>query len=288
VTENALIGFGNYVDDGEIGFSGGSWYPTLPLTNLASREYGQVARSTSLDPAATRFDFAWPQRRFIRVVAWGPHNVKLRGKARLILANDAAFAEPVYDSGLIQVWPRVYDFGDIPWGSPNWWTGQYTEAQIARLQRPMIWILPQALTARYGRLLIEDEDNPAGYIQSGRLFAADALQPSRSFVFGGEIGIDDLSEQQRSLSGARYFTERSKARFVNVEWGTLSEKEAMNGFFELQQQMGLTGECLFVWNPADTVNALRRQFFCTLRSLSALPAIAPDIWRAPVTFEELL
>lgn len=288
MTENALLGFGNHVDDGEISLSGGACYASLPLSNLLTRDYGAFARFVSTDPAVTWLNFSWPQRRLMRTVAYGPHNIGLRGKARLVLSNAADLSLPVYDSGLIDVWPRAYELGEIPWGSPNWWRGTYTEAQIARLQRPMIFVLPSALTARYGRLTIEDPDNAAGYIQAGRLFAADALQPSRSFIFDAEIGFRDLSEFQRTRSGARIFTELAKPRIVGVQWNTLSQREAMGGFFDMQQQMGTTGECLFVWDPADTANALRSQFFCTLTELNPLRVTNPDIWGVAMPLEELL
>ena len=50
----------------------------------------------------------------------------------------------------------------------------------------------------------------------------------------------------------------------------MNEVESMGRAFELARQAGVDQEVLYIWDPTDTVNALRRQFLGRLRTLSPI------------------
>jgi hypothetical protein len=68
----------------------------------------------------------------------------------------------------------------------------------------------------------------------------------------------------------------------------MAESEAMALGFELQRAMGVNKELMFVWDPADTTHALRRQFLGRLRVLSPIENVGPDRWRSPYEVKELI
>jgi len=119
---NAILAYGNRADAATL--SGGNWQPSLPLTNLQNRRLAKTARSTSLALANTKFDADLGQNRLVRVIALVAHNASLAALYRVRLSAVADFATTAHDTGWLPFWSVVYPFGGLPWGAPNWWTGQ--------------------------------------------------------------------------------------------------------------------------------------------------------------------
>lgn len=283
---NAILAYGNLVDSATL--SGGAWLAALPLTNLQDRRLGRVARSASLETAATQFDMDHGKARAMRVVALVNHNFSLTAQYRVRLAATADFASPLYDSGWTDVWPVVFPFGTEPWGSPRLWTGRFSTEDVEGYNAPLIQILPKTIYARYVRVEIDDADNDAGYVNFGRVFAADGWQPEYNMVVGASIGFRNRTETQEALSGAKYFNRRASPRITKFELPVMPEDEAMAQNYEIQRGVGVSGEILFIWDPDDTVHALRRQYLGTLVELSPIENPGPDRWRSMFAIEELL
>lgn len=283
---NAIIAYGNLVDSATL--SGGSWVSTLPLTNLQDRRLGKVARSDSTDTSDTQFDMDFGSTRLFRVIAIVNHNLGLTAQYRIRLSNSADFSSTAADSGWTDVWPEVYPFGVEPWGSSRLWTGRFSEEDIQGYTAPLVYILPQSTNAQYIRVEIDDETNEADYVQFGRVFAADGWQPEYNMAVGATLGFMSRTEVQAALSGAEYFNVRASPRVVKFELPAMSEDEAMAQAYEIQRGVGLSGEILFIWDPDDTVHALRRQFLGRLTELSLIENPGPDRWRSPFAIQELL
>jgi len=283
---NAILAYGNRADGALL--SGGSWQPTLPLTNLQNRRLAKTARSISLDLAATQFDADLGQSRLVRVIALVAHNASLGALYRIRFSAVADFASTAHDTGWQPFWGVVYPFGSLPWGAPNWWTGQYSAEEVAASNATEVTILPRSLPGRYLRVEIDDAANADGYIEIGRLFIADGWQPVRNIIYGASLQWEPRTTVQEALSGAEYFDERQPARVAKVQLDAMTEAEAMSRAFEIQRSVGVSGEVLFVWDPDDTTHALRRQYLARLRALSAIENPGPDRWRTPFEIKELL
>ncbi|MFN3858106.1 MAG: hypothetical protein ACK4RV_10170 [Caulobacter sp.] len=284
---NVILAYGNLADLATL--SGGSWQASLPLDNIKDRRLGRVARTTSAASGNSKFDADFGANRLFRVIALVGHNISVDGQYRIRLGADPTFASTVHDSGWADVWPIVYPFGQVPWGSPNWWSGRFTEDQIDAYPKVLVHILSAALNAQYMRVEIDDEGNEAAFVQVGRLFAADGWQPEYNASYeGASLGWIDRTYVQEALSGAEVFDARTMPRKVRVEFPVMPQDEAMAQAFEIQRAMGTSGEVLFVWDPDDTVHAVRRQIFGRLRTLSDIENPGPDRWRAPFEIKELL
>lgn len=283
---NAIIAYGNQIDGATL--SGGSWLTTLPLTNLQDRRLGKVARSSSAAEVHTTFDIDFTGTRLLRVISLVAHNFSTAATYRIRTSSTADFSTTVSDSGWADVWPVVYPFGTLPWGSPNFWTGKYSEAEIAGYTATLVYLLPSTISARFIRVEIRDTTNAAGFVQVGRVFASDGWQPVRNIIYGASLAWESRTTVQESLSGAEYFDERKSFRVARFELPVMSEAEAMANAFEIQRSAGVNKEVLFIWDPDDTVHALRRQFLGRLRTLSAIENPGPDRWRSPFEIKELL
>lgn len=283
---NAILAYGNLIDAAVL--YGGAWQSGLPLANLQDRRLGQLARSASASASDSWFDADFGSTRLFRVIALVNHNLSVTAQYRIRLASDPNFASTVANSGWTDVWPVVYPFGSLPWGSPSWWAGKYDAGQIHRYTGAVVFVLGLLTGARYLRVEISDAGNSDGHVQVGRLFAADGWQPTRNLTYGASLAWEDRTQVQEALSGAEYFDIRPPARVARFGLDAMTESEAMSQTFEIQRAMGVAGEVLFVWDPDDTAHALRRQFLGRLRALSPIENPGPDRWKAPFEIKELL
>lgn len=283
---NAILAYGNQIDGATL--SGGGWLAALPLTNLQDRRIGKLARSISPAEAHTTFDIDFGGTRLNRVIGLVGHNLTTAARYRLTLSSAADFSTVVHDSGWLDVWPTVYPSGSLPWGSPSWWTGTYSAEEIAAYTATIVYILSGSTNARYIRVEFSDEENPAGYVQLGRVFAGDGYQPVRNITYGASLGWVDPTEVQEALSGAEFFNERRPYRVARFGLDAMTQDEAMADAFELIRSMGISKEVLFVWDPDDTVHALRRQFLARFRTLNPIENAGPNRWKAPFEVKELL
>ncbi|MDQ0462640.1 hypothetical protein QO010_000388 [Caulobacter ginsengisoli] len=283
---HAILAYGNLVDAASL--YGGSWLTALPLNNLKDRRLGRLARSASTSLADTWFDADFGGTRRFRVVAVVNHNLSITARYRISLSLAPDFTSTVATSGWRSVWPSVYPFGTLPWGAPNWWTGQYPADQIEAYTGTLVFILTSPANARYIRVELDDTANANGFVEAGRVFAADGWQPVRNMVYGASLAWESRTEVQEALSGAEYFNVRTPVRVARFALDALGEDEAMANAFEIQRAMGVDDELLFVWDPDDTTHALRRQFLCRMRTLSPIENPGPDRWKAPFEVKELL
>lgn len=283
---NIMIGFPNLTDIATL--SGGSWEATLPRSNLQDRTLGRKARSADLLTASTQFDIDLTRDRNVRVIGLIAHNLTLNATYRLRGSNVANFSSTVYDSGWQEVWPVVFPYQTLEWEDDNWWSGKYTQEQLAGVNWNLIVVLPKNKIARYWRLELDDADNPAGYIEAGRAFIGPAWQPKNNASYGMGTQWETPSTVQATISGAEYFQRRNPARIVRFSFDWLSIDEGLGNAYEIQRRAGIDGEVLYIFDPLDSVHAIRRRFLGRMRQLNAIEHPYPLIHKVPVEIKELL
>lgn len=265
---NTLLAFDNQADTAVL--SGGSWVPSLPLTNLQNEVQGRVARSTDASESSTWFDVDMQRLRMVRAIAIPAHNLSLQSAFRIRGGSDPDFTTNAFDSGETDVWPTIYPFGTVPFGADNWWGGKPTERDRRGLNPTLVYLLPQSTNVRLIRVEFFDEGNADGYVQAGRLFIADGWQPSIN-VTVGNLGHswEDPSLITPAISGTEYKDRRAKRRVARFAFEFLTEAEAMQAF-DIMRVCGTTEEVLYIHDPDDTTHSLRRRWLGRLRQLSAV------------------
>jgi len=126
----AIIGFPRINDDWT--FTGGSWNVTdFPLTNLIVDEYARVARSDSAAEADTIIIGTAANLKPMRAIGIAAHNLTLDAEYRLRLYDSVDSPSTLlFDSLRQRAWPGVYLYTGRYWETFNFWTGQYTQAEI--------------------------------------------------------------------------------------------------------------------------------------------------------------
>lgn len=285
ITDRPFFAWNNLADTAT--FSGGSWFPTMPLANLKTRKQARAARSTSADPAASQFIVDLGSTKIWRLVSLVAHNISLDGRWRVTAGSDALVASPTYDSGWMKAWPRVYQTEDLEWEDDNFWTGQYSAAEIAGLNPTVAHRPAQYRSERYLKIEIEDPGNQASVIQIGRAFIANGWSPSSKIAVGASFGIVDETEVQKTYSGSEVFDVKRRRREANIELGLLEEQESYGKALEMMRQAGVSGEVFFIWRGSDTTRALQRQFLSRMQRLNPIQHPYPSHQSVAFNFLEL-
>jgi len=272
-------------------YAQGSWVASLPLAHLQTQDVQRVARSTSAAIVHTRFrvDLGTAVPEATRSFALLNHNGTLTATWRIVVTNDATDADPaqrLLDTGFVAMWVPTVGFGLPPWGSFPW-SGidarDYTAGTLA------IYEAPAAVTGRYVWVYVADATNPAGYFQAGRFLAGVACQPERNVAYGAGTRYIDPSEVKRSRGGRRLVLAKPRYRQMELDFQSLTEREAFSVSFELSRQLGKAGDLLISLDPDDAGGVrFRRTFYAALADTT--PIVIPKFnrWQWSITAEELI
>ncbi len=170
----------------------------------------------------------------------------------------------LYDGAWSEVWPPVYPAAELPgspeWEEDNWFDGKYTVEQLADTawHRPVL--LDQIYLARAISIEFDDPDNASGYVQAGVVEVAQGTQLSVALSLGSELGFRFRTVEIEALGGSKSFDRRNKPRVVNAQIELLPDAESMAVIYELLRQLDLDVPFLWVENPAEPQQWLRKSF----------------------------
>jgi hypothetical protein len=245
---NMIISSTNYSDEAT-SISADSEVATLPVENLQDRQLVKVYRSDGDTDVEIDVDFG--QGRIIDFVALIRHNISQTGTIRWRLSNAADFATTQYDSGTVDAWPIVEEFGTLPWGVFSW-GGRINPEVAAQYQISSFAVLDNPVQARYLRINISDSSNAEGYIEAGRLIAGPAYRPSTNYGFGVEVQFVDESRIVKSRGGQTFVDEVERFRRIRFELQNLPEAEIFgNVFNNIDRLRGVAKDILVIPQPDD-------------------------------------
>ena len=282
---NLIIAARNRADDGTL--SGGSWSATLPLANLQDRQLTRVARSADTQPASTTMDVDLGAAKTISLVALLRHNLTQAGRWRVRISNASDFATVEYDSGWRDIWPAVTPFGQGLWGEFQW-GGKLDGAEARTYGIGAYDVLAAPVFARHLRLELDDQGNPDGYLQAGRLVVSPAWRPSRNLSYGWELGHVDESRRVRSRGGQLYVDPAPKRRRLAFVIEHLSEDEMFGRAYELDRDKGVAGDVLVIVDPGNLAHLHRQAIYGALAETTPIANPAFDRFTKRFVIEELV
>lgn len=269
-------------------YSGGAWTTGLPLANVLTQQPKQVARSTSAAAAATRFIVdlgqAWPVQSFALIGS----NLTARSTVRLRVSNNADGSAPLLDVTVPGYPPNVV-FGSLPWGQFPW--NGYRDDPLPAGQ-VTFYQAPAAVTGRYVLVDITDTANPAGYVQIGRFMAGSAFVPRYNMAYGAALKWNEPTRVSTSVGGQKWFDRRPNFRSFRCPFEAATEGEAYGAIYDMQRRVGLSGNLLMIYDPADNADViLRRTIYGSMTELSDIVTAnasidAPYTWS--LSIEELI
>lgn len=272
----------------EATLAAGSAQPTLPVANLKDRQIVKPWRTTTTAPASTwvTANFGTPQT--IGVAALIRHNFSQGSTWRVRLGYDPTFATHSYDSGWLDVWPHLEEFGALPWGVFQW-GGLVPREVAAQITLSAYHLLPQPIVAQHLRIDISDAGNPDGFLQAGRLLAGPAYKPSRDMLYGWSIGFEDPSTVSKSRGGQTWIDVQERFRVLRFTLSNLNESEAFGNIFDyLFRRKGVAGDVLVI-PRTDRPNQFHNQaIYGRLRTLEPITNPYFESYETSFEVEELL
>jgi hypothetical protein len=281
---NMIIAAKNYIDDAS-SITADSEVATLPVENLQDLQIVKIYRSDG--DTTVQIDVDWGSQKLVDFFALIAHNLSTGGQVRWRLSNDN-FSTFVYDSGTVDAWQPVEDFGGSPWGVFTW-GGLPTEADRSLYTANTFQLVDTPQLARYLRLDITDSINPDRYIQTGRLIAGPAYQPSVNYANGVEFEFIDDSRVTKSRGGQVFVDEIQKYRRIRFELIHLPEDEIFaNVFNNIDRVKGISKDVLVIPQPDETSTWLTQNIYGRIASISPVRNTALNFYSRAVEIEEII
>jgi transposase len=92
------------------------------------------------------------------------------------------------------MWPEITPFGQGLWGEFVW-GGKLDLEDAGTYGIGAYHVLPTPVFARHVRIELDDQDNPDGYLEAGRLIISPAWQPTRNLTYGWTLRHIDESRR---------------------------------------------------------------------------------------------
>ena len=280
---NMIISSTNYSDSGTITVDDA--VGTLPITNLQDRQIVKIWRNTQ---TTAQIDVDFGQGRIVDFAALIKHTISQTGKIRWRLSNASDFSSTVYDSGLIDAWPIVEEFGTLPWGVFSW--GGYLNITVAAQYTISTFaVLSSPVQARYLRIDISDPDNTDGYIQAGRLIAGPAYKPSINYANGVEFEFVDDSRITKSRGGQTFVDEIERFRRIRFELINLPENEMFQNVFNaIDRLRGVAQDILIIPQPDEPTTWITQNIYGRITQTSPIVNSALNFYGRQIEVEELI
>lgn len=257
---NIVLCYPNRVDESTL--SGGSYNPSLPLSNAKSRVFARRARTTNTLPTSTKFEVLINKPRPLLSLAIAAHNFTTSANVRITMFYDSMMTDLAYDSGVVPVWPSIYDSNDLEWEYDNFWLGTVSDDEREQFTPLFVHFIDAEIVpiVQYMRVEIFDEDNPDGYLEFGRIFFADAWQPTINASLGLAYGYEINSEIESALDNTEYFDRKRPRRTINMTLDRMPTTEAFTRIAGIQRELGIDREILIAYSKVEDENAYARRF----------------------------
>lgn len=278
-----IISSTNYSDSGTLTVDNA--VGTLPITNLQDRQIVKIWRNSQ---TTAQIDMDFGQGRIVDFVALIKHTISQTGKIRYRLSNVSDFSTTEHDSGLIDAWPIVEEFGTLPWGVFSW--GGYLNITIAAQYTISSFnVLTSPVQARYLRIDISDPDNTDGYLQAGRLIAGPAYKPSINYANGVQFEFVDESRITKSRGGQTFVDEVERFRRIRFELINLPENEMFQNVFNaIDRLRGVAQDILVIPQPDEPTTWITQNIYGRIAQTQPITNSALTYYGRMIEVEELI
>lgn len=235
-----VFGLNNRFDAADVS-SDATFESALPLLNLHTPILQKVARTTTAAEFTLTIDLTALAARGIGCVAIAAHNLSRTASVQIITKQGGTVKD---DSGALSPWPY------LPADDLHWQTHTFSYVIVdadrkADLAPTLIYWLPEPVAGNLVEITITDTSNPDGYIEIGRVFVGEAVQPVLGEEWGDlSYGLVDYSDITTTKARAKYAYRQTPLRTATVALKHLSKSEAWGAIFAAQRRAALIGEVL--------------------------------------------
>jgi len=280
----AIVGFPRFTEEAE--FSAGSADPRYPAVQLGRLPLSYPWRSADRSEPGTLIKAVLPKPRRVSLVVVGPHNLSSAGRLVVRGWYDWQATELAWSLGPVQARPKVFGEADVDWDGGNFWDRTYSDEESEGFPwyRPILVPAPQYVRAVTVQPL--DPLNPAGFLESGGVELAVALQLPYNVQRGAQYGYLERTERQVADGGTGYARMRPEPRTFAGSVPFMPRATAITQFLRLQRQHS-TAVPFFWWPfPNQPEFLLDTAFMARFSRLESLSLAGPLHDGVPLPLEE--
>lgn len=234
-----------------------------PAIQARHNELARVWRSASADIADTVLTITLDMLRPVNAVIVCNHNLsRPNGVFRVRLYSDAAKTILTADSGWVVAWDIVYQDTDpqAAWDTGNAWDRTLTADDVANRYIDKAVYFDDAPTAYIVEITFDDEENSAGYVQTGLVEVAAGFYLPLNFEYGAQYGIVSRTQITESAGGTIYPQVYTAADVFRGNSSYVKRQDALSLFYEFLRRTDK--HTPFWWSPDvdDTLNGLRHSY----------------------------
>lgn len=219
---NIRIVWDNAADRAAIAASSeaGNLFASNLRTNLKSKVWRGSSPSEGLV-------LTWPDPEPVDVVVLAFNNMTAQATMRVRGYTQTISPIPVFDTGDVECQPPA-PLGAFGWGGP--FGENFYERGGASLfaygygAYAVVWI-PGGHAVRKLEILVNDPDNPDGYIEAGRLIVGPYWTPLHNFSFGHSVSFPELTQNKRSEAGDLRGERGAKWRRIDFDLQYMDEED---------------------------------------------------------------
>jgi hypothetical protein len=284
-----------------VAVSGGGWDPDAPLSRLLnpSLSGSAVARTVDVSSGSTQFwtdlgqarrlkVFAFPWIRGITSTGLISGYVQLTVRVRVFTAQSTE-STLIYDSGVIEQHPVIYDRDTLPSSHPSFLTGKILpeDAAVFAWKQPWWHWADSEILGRYVLTEINAAGSSLETLEIPYYLIAPGYQPTINMLNGASINLEPLTQVSTSQSGKEFFDVRPIRRVARFTLNE-DENEGLTQILDMMTRQGVSLPVFSIWNTDDTVHKQRRAFLGRLRQLSSLEFPTFERTQAALEISEVL
>lgn len=254
LNQNVIIGANDYGALASLYAFGDPGLAAYPIANLLTPQLYLPLKFSTNDPTKTWFTLDFQKVRTLSLAALLKHNMTYAGTWRIRGYDaDPALNSPIYDTGLMSIFPPISGYGVLPWGEFQWGGAieEYVEVTPLGYNRHSLLPLTDPQLVRYVRYDISDPSN-SDPITIARAWNSYGYQPTLNVAYGAKIIPIDETEVSDSRSGVRHYGRIVKRKALYMGFELLPIKEVLfNIFGPIHLRTGKAGDLLAILQPLD-------------------------------------
>jgi hypothetical protein len=145
---------------------------------------------------------------------------------------------------------------------------------------------PNVIFARYVR--IDFTTTTGSWVDIGRLYVGKAFQPEFNMDYGESQGFDDQSEKRYTKSGRLESNKKPKRRVQEFTLSFGSKDEMYGALYDIDSNIGTTGDVLFVADLADNTYLQKRSIYGTMGALNPVVNAYYNLYEKTYRIEEII
>lgn len=224
--------------------SGGDWQ--MAIANIQSRETSYVARSTDDTVASTQWILDFPTTTSHRVTGLVLAGVNFTGDALIKMtaaASVAGLGSPSYTLDWRSVWPSTGKPDEEDWE-------QFHIFIPVPLQNYKSW-----------KIEIDDDPNPAGYVEIARQYFCELFVPTYNVFWSLDMKIESYDLSVMTPYGGNLSDERDQVRMWTMpfDFMTKADRDTLDN---LSQRLGTAKDFFTILGPTLEADAHRYMMPC--------------------------